>query len=210
MIELKLQELERQMSTCKACDLCKGRKNVVFGEGSASPKVLLIGEAPGEDEDTNGKPFIGLAGQKLTKILSFVGVSRSDVYITNAVLCRPPSNRVPRREELDACKWRLDLQIALLKPEVLVALGRTAYEQLNNGPLKGALHQVFPKNPTKDGGDWRTYVVGDLNTKVMVTYHPSYILRSPEMGYKQVLPHWQMLKTWLEHMKKTVGSSGAE
>jgi DNA polymerase len=190
MIELKLQELERQMSTCKACDLCKGRNTVVFGEGSASPKVLLIGEAPGEDEDTNGKPFIGPAGQKLTKILTYAGMSRGDVYITNAVLCRPPNNRVPRQEELEACRWRLDLQIQLLKPKVIVVLGKTALQQLNGSAVKGNLNSHF--------GDWKTYKSGDHEAKVMVTYHPSYHLRSPEHAYKVSLPHWTRLKEWLQ------------
>jgi DNA polymerase len=159
---------------------------------------MLIGEGPGETEDETGKPFVGQAGDKLTKILAFVGLTRESVYITNAVLCRPPSNRVPRREEMDACKWRLDLQISLLKPEIVVALGRTAFEQLKGAPLKGALHQVFPKNPTKDGGDWRIYQVGEHSTKVLCTYHPSYHLRSPDKAYRETLPHWQMLKRWLD------------
>ena len=199
----QISELEKQMSTCQSCDLFRGRKQVVFGSGKKyKPKIMIIGEAPGQEEDEQGVPFIGKAGQKLDSILKYVGVSREDVYITNAVLCRPPSNRPPRREELDSCKWRLDLQIKLLQPKILIVLGRTAYEQLNGGPLKGALSQVFPKNPDQPGGSWRTYTVGDLSTKVMVSYHPSYILRSPESGYKQTLPHWRMIKTWLEQNKK--------
>ena len=190
MIELKLQELSRQMSACQACDLCKTRKTVVFGEGSVMPRVMLIGEGPGETEDETGKPFVGQAGDKLTKILGYVGLSRSDVYITNAVLCRPPNNRVPRQEELEACRWRLDLQIQLLKPRVIVALGKTALQQLNGSPVKGNLNTHF--------GAWKTYKSGDHEARVMVTYHPSYHLRSPEHAYKVSLPHWTNLKEWLQ------------
>jgi DNA polymerase len=188
-----IQELEKQMSVCQACDLHKCRKTVVFGEGSTSPKVMLVGEAPGEDEDTSGKPFVGLAGQKLTKILAFVELTRESTYITNAVLCRPPNNRVPRQEELEACRWRLDLQIQLLKPKVIVVLGKTALQQLNGSAVKGNLNSHF--------GDWKTYKSGEHEAKVMVTYHPSYHLRSPEHAYKVSLPHWTRLKTWLQNEK---------
>lgn len=189
MIELKLQELEKQMHACKACDLCKARNTVVFGEGSVTPKVMLIGEGPGEDEDTSGKPFVGMAGQKLTKILEYVGLSRSEVYITNAVLCRPPNNRPPRQEELEACHWRLDLQIQLLKPQLIIVLGKTALQQLTGSPVKGNLNAHF--------GPWKTYKCGEHEAKVMVTYHPSYHLRSPDHAYKVTLPHWTEVKKWL-------------
>lgn len=186
----KLKELERQMSTCKACDLCKGRTTVVFGEGSHKPRIMLLGEAPGEEEDKTGRPFVGAAGQKLDKILSFAGVSRSDVYITNTILCRPPNNRVPRQEELEACRWRLDLQIQLLKPKLIVALGKTALQQLTGAPIKGNLNAHF--------GDWKTYKSGTHECKVVVTYHPSYHLRSPDHAYKVTLPHWTKVKEWLQ------------
>jgi len=197
-----LTELRLQMQDCGSCDLCRERTQVVFGEGSTEPLIMIIGEAPGKEEDIQGVPFIGEAGNKLDDILSFVGLGRDDIYITNAVLCRPPSNRNPRHEELQACKWRLDLQIQLLKPQILIALGRIAVEQLQGSRVKGALSQFFPKNPTKHGGDWRTYQVGQHSTKVLCTYHPSYLLRSPERGYKIVLPHWRMVKKWVDQKKQ--------
>jgi len=190
---IKLEKLQEVMSTCKACDLCKTRKTVVFGEGSYTPRLMLLGEAPGEQEDENGRPFVGAAGQKLDKILAFIGVSRSDVYITNAILCKPPNNRVPRQEELEACRWRLDLQIQLLKPKLIVALGKTALQQLSGATTKGNLNTHF--------GAWKTYKSGDHEAKVMVTYHPSYHLRSPEHAYKVSLPHWTKLKDWIKNEK---------
>lgn len=198
----QLDALQEQMSACGSCDLCKTRTKVVFGSGSHEPLILIVGEAPGEEEDLEGVPFIGKAGQKLDSILSYLDIARQDVYITNTVLCRPPSNRVPRKEEMDACKWRLDLQIKLLRPEITVLLGRTAYESISGKPLKGAFNQVFPKNTTKDGGEWLTYQVGEHRTKILCTYHPSYHLRSPEKAYRETLPHWKMLKQWVDQKKQ--------
>lgn len=191
------------MSSCTACDLHTSRTNVVFGEGSNNPRILIIGEAPGEEEDLSGKPFVGPAGQKLNRILDYVGVTRDEIYITNSVLCRPPNNRNPLQNELQACKSRLNEQIQTLKPELIIALGKIAVQQLLGKPFKGPLSQFFPKDPDKIGGDWLTYIVKDLNIKTMITYHPSYILRSPQKGYQQVLPHWNMVKKWVEQEKKT-------
>jgi len=195
-MNVQLEALKEQMSSCGSCDLCKTRTKVVFGEGSHEPKIMIVGEAPGEEEDANGVPFIGKAGQKLDSILNYVGVKREEVYITNTVLCRPPNNRTPRKEETDACKWRLDLQIKLLKPKLIILLGRTALEQFCGQPIKGALSQFFfDKNGKKDG--WLHYVVSGHESKVLVTYHPSYHLRSPEKAYRETLPHWTKVKQWI-------------
>jgi len=198
-----LVELERQMSACGSCDLCRDRTNVVFGTGTTSPLVMVIGEAPGEQEDIEGAPFVGAAGEKLTKMLAYAGMSRSDVYITNAVLCRPPKNRNPRGEELEACKWRLDLQIQLLKPKLIILLGRIATQQMQDSPIKGALKQFFPENITQKDG-WLRYQVGDHVAKVIVSYHPSYHLRSPERAYQTTLPHWTKIKKWIADERQTV------
>jgi DNA polymerase len=198
----QLDALREQMSVCGSCDLCKTRTKVVFGNGSHEPLILIVGEAPGEDEDLTGVPFIGKAGQKLDSILTYVGVSRQDIYITNSVLCRPPNNRTPRKEEMDACKWRLDLQIKLLRPKLIILLGRTALEQFRGEPIKGALNQFFfDKVSNKDG--WLNYTVDGHESKVLVTYHPSYHLRSPEKAYRETLPHWQKIKKWVESNRRT-------
>ncbi len=194
-----LDELRLQMQDCGSCDLHCDRTQVVFGEGSNTPLMMIVGEAPGEDEDIQGVPFIGKAGQKLDSMLSYVGVTRDDIYITNAVLCRPPNNRNPRGEELDACRWRLDLQIQLLKPKLIILLGKIAMQQMKGQPIKGALTQFFSKKES----DWLTYQVGGHEAKVLTTYHPSYHLRSPERAYRMTLPHWTQIKRWVERERQT-------
>lgn len=190
-----LDVLREQMSTCGSCDLCHGRTQVVFGAGNTKPQVLIIGEAPGEEEDKQGVPFVGKAGQKLDSMLKYAGLTREEVYITNAVLCRPPNNRNPRGEELAACRWRLDLQIKLLKPQLIILLGRIAMQQISGEPLKGSLSQFFPENIK---GEWLNYAFDGHTSKVLVTYHPSYHLRSPERAYRVALPHWTQVKRWVE------------
>ena len=187
-MKTQLEDLKERMLTCASCDLCNTRTQVVFGEGNTSPLIMLLGEAPGESEDLDGKPFVGAAGKKLDDIMKYIGVSRKDVYITNAVLCRPPNNRVPRREELESCRWRLNLQIKLLKPKLIICLGKTAFEQLRGSPLVGALNKNF--------GTWLNYTVDGHTAKVAVMYHPSFHLRSPEKAYKETLPHWTKIKEW--------------
>jgi len=197
MIDFKLLnqigELKKQMADCQSCDLFRCRKQVVFGSGlEHKPKIVIVGEAPGEEEDEQGVPFIGKAGQKLDSILNYVGITRDNVYITNSVLCRPPNNRTPTGNELAACKWRLDLQIKILQPRLIIALGRSATEQVLGIPIKGALSQYFPEN-IKDG--WLKH---NNTTKVIVSYHPSYHLRSPDRAYKITLPHWTLVKSWIK------------
>jgi DNA polymerase len=162
---------------------------------------MIIGEAPGEQEDETGVPFCGAAGEKLNKILDYVGITRDEIFITNTVLCRPPNNRNPRQEEMSECKWRLDLQIQILRPRLVIALGRMAMQSLRGEAFKGALSQFFPNSPRvlekhKDG--WLRYTTGDHEALVMSSYHPSYLLRSPKAGYKAVLPHWMKVKQWVE------------
>lgn len=199
----QLEALKEQMSTCGSCDLCHGRTQVVFGEGHNSPLIMIIGEAPGEQEDKLGVPFIGPAGDKLNSILKYLELERKDIYITNSVLCRPPGNRNPTQTELEACHWRLDLQIQLLKPKLVVLLGKIALQQLTGKPVKGALNQYF-YDKLKDHDDgFLTYKVGDHETKVIVSYHPSYHLRSPEIAYRATLPHWQKIKKWIDDNKNT-------
>jgi len=198
---MNLAPLQEQMLLCEACDLCKTRTKVVFGEGSTAPLLMIVGEAPGKDEDEAGTPFLGPAGAKLDKILAFVGVERQDVYITNAVLCRPPNGRHPRPEEIEACKWRLDLQIQALRPQLVVALGKVATQSLNGKPVKGALSQYFfdskvVREKYTDG--WIKYQCGGHVAKVLISYHPSYLLRSPIKGYRTVLPHWKKVKAFVE------------
>ena len=117
-------DLVQKITTCTLCNLCNSRTNAVPGEGSMSPSVMFIGEGPGYHEDQQGRPFVGPAGQFLNQLLGSVGMSREDVYITNMIKCRPPNNRDPLPVEMEACRPYLDKQIKLLKPKVIVTLGR--------------------------------------------------------------------------------------
>lgn len=159
-----LEHLRLHMDQCTACGLGGSRQSVVFGEGSPESGLMLVGEGPGADEDQQGRPFVGAAGQLLDKILSAAGIDRSKVYITNVIKCRPPQNRVPQIEEVLSCQSCLEAQIVLLQPKVIVTLGNT--------PTKWFLHSS--SGITKLRGRWFKWRGIDL----MPLFHPSYLLRS--------------------------------
>lgn len=121
-----LAEIREEVSTCKACSLCEGRTNVVFGEGNPHARVMIIGEAPGKNEDLQGKPFVGAAGKFLDELLEVAGLKREDVFIANVLKCRPPSNRNPKPEEIEACATFLRQQTQTISPDVVVTLGNFA------------------------------------------------------------------------------------
>ncbi len=121
-----LAEIREEVSTCKACSLCEGRTNVVFGEGNPHARVMIIGEAPGKNEDLQGKPFVGVAGKFLDELLEVAGLKREDVFIANVLKCRPPSNRNPKPEEIEACATFLRQQTQTISPDVIVTLGNFA------------------------------------------------------------------------------------
>jgi len=161
-----LEEIAGQIRTCSACPLSGSRKNTVPGEGNANhPDIMFVGEGPGAEEDTQGRPFVGAAGQLLDKMINAMGYKREEVFIANIVKCRPPGNRIPLPEEMNACIPYLKAQIALIRPKLIVALGKTAVEGLLNKPVA----------ITKFRGTWCTYEGIDL----MPTYHPAFLLRSP-------------------------------
>ena len=162
-----LDDLKTKASDCRKCQLFKERTKVVFGSGSHDASVLFVGEAPGREEDLNGEPFIGRAGKLLTEILFSVKLSRRDVYITNTVKCRPPENRNPDDDEINACSTYLDQQINLISPSVIVLLGKIAAEALMStsepmSSLRGKVH-----------------LYKDTQIPMLVFYHPAYLLRSP-------------------------------
>ena len=174
-----LSHINKKISECKRCGLCAGRRNVVPGMGVENPFVLVIGEGPGEEEDKQGKPFVGPAGQLLDKMLGAIGLSRDkNCYIANIVKCRPPMNRNPLPEEADACRPFLDAQIAALKPKAILCAGSVAVKNLfhtNDGVMK--LHgQVLDFN----------------GIPVVTTWHPSALLRAPE----NKRPAWEDLKVF--------------
>ena len=160
-----LGKLEKTVSKCRKCGLAKTRTRTVFGAGSTRPPVLFIGEAPGAEEDRQGLPFVGRAGQLLTKMLDAVGFNRGDVYITNVLKCRPPGNRDPQPDEVDCCEPYLLDQLSLLKPHLICALGRHAAQTLLKtdtgiNRLRGSFHDYH-------------------GIKILPTFHPAYLLRNP-------------------------------
>ena len=171
-------ELRQRALACVKCEhLASSRKNVVFGVGSIDAQLMFVGEAPGADEDEQGEPFVGKAGQLLTKIINTMGLARESVYIANILKCRPDTpgqsagNRKPTPEEMQTCIPYLHEQIDLIRPRVLVALGATAVE--------GLLGKTI--GITKLRGNWRTY----RGTPLMPTYHPAYLLRNQAMSEKR-------------------------
>lgn len=185
-----LDSLNQMICTCQKCPLGQSRTKFVFGVGDHNADIVVIGEAPGADEDASGEPFIGLAGQLLTKILAAINLQRSDVFICNILKCRPPGNRTPERFEVEQCEPYLIKQLELVKPKFILALGLTAANTLLNrkakmGELRGTVHDYH-------------------GIKVIVTYHPAALLRNQQ--WKR--PTWedvQMLRRLYDEEMK--GSS---
>lgn len=164
--ESSLKDLRKEIGDCRKCRLSNGRKNIVFGEGNQNAKIMFIGEGPGREEDIQARPFVGDAGKLLTSLISKMGFKREDVYIGNVVKCRPPSNRDPEEDEMAACSPFLEKQIEIIKPEVIIALGRISSHFLTRskipiGKLRGRFY------------DYK-------GIPVMPTFHPAYLLRNPK------------------------------
>jgi DNA polymerase len=165
-----LAELEALVAKFEGCPLKRTAKSLCFARGRAGARLMLIGEAPGRDEDLQGKPFVGRAGQLLDRILEAIGLSDNDVYITNTVYWRPPGNRTPTPEEVEACAPFLARQIELNAPDVLVLLGNAAAKSLL-GVSEGIMRLR---------GKWLTYASGGRDIATLATLHPAYLLRNPE------------------------------
>ena len=162
----ELAALAKEAAQCRACRLCEKRRKVVFGSGDPNADLMFIGEGPGAEEDARGLPFVGPAGELLTKIIEAMEMRRDDVYIANTVKCRPPRNRDPEPDEVSACRHFLDRQIELVTPRVIVALGRVA----------GQLLLGTEDSLSRMRGRW--YEVAGVPTRV--TYHPAALLRNPQ------------------------------
>ncbi|NIQ03491.1 MAG: uracil-DNA glycosylase [Nitrospinaceae bacterium] len=162
----RLSEIRQEMGDCQRCKLCEGRKNIVFGSGNPNADLVFVGEGPGADEDEQGLPFVGRAGKKLTEIIEkgMLLDREKDTYICNIVKCRPPGNRDPEREEVDACEPFLIKQLKAIQPKVIVALGKPAASTL--------LGRSVPI--TKERGTWHEFE----GMRLMLTYHPAYLLRA--------------------------------
>lgn len=179
-----LQIVRDDLGDCTRCGLSSSRKNIVFGVGNPNAELVFVGEAPGADEDAQGEPFVGAAGQLLTKMIDAMGFSRESVYICNVVKCRPPGNRNPEPDEVASCEPFLKMQLQVLRPRVIVALGKFAAHCLlqTDTPI------------TRLRGNWGTYE----GVATMPTLHPAYLLRNPD-AKRDV---WQDLKAVLAALKQ--------
>ena len=161
-----LQRVRDELGDCRRCGLCQQRRSLVFGVGNPDADLVVVGEAPGEQEDRQGEPFVGPSGQMLDKMLLHVlGMERSEVYILNVVKCRPPKNRNPLPEEVEACRPFLESQLQAIQPKLMLVLGGVAFK---------ALFQT-PQGITRARGTWRTYA----GIPALPTFHPAYLLRNP-------------------------------
>lgn len=170
------EELEESIKNCEKCKLCKERTNIVFGIGNKNADIMFIGEGPGADEDKQGIPFVGKAGQLMDKALQGLGINRDELYIANIVKCRPPQNRVPEKDEATACMNYLRNQVILVKPKIIVLLGSTALKN-----ILGENHSI-----TMERGKW----IEHKGIKYMPTWHPAALLRDET----KKIQFWQDLK----------------
>lgn len=168
-----LAELKARCDACTGCELCQTRTKVVFGRGSENAKLLFVGEAPGENEDKTGLPFVGAAGKLLDRYLAYAEIGEEDYYIANILKCRPPHNRDPLPREEDACMPYLREQLSILRPRIIVCLGRIS-----------AMRIIDPEfRITKQHGTW--FENGDV--KIMAVYHPAALLRDPRKKEEMLL-----------------------
>lgn len=165
--ELTWEKLENCVKNCKACSLHEGRTQTVFGVGNQQADLVFVGEAPGANEDRLGEPFVGRAGQLLDAMMAGIGLSRQNVYIANVLKCRPPNNRDPSPEEVAQCTPFLQQQLSLLKPKLIVALGRIS------------AHYLLKTNISLTKLRSQVHTFGETNIPLIVTFHPAYLLRSP-------------------------------
>jgi uracil-DNA glycosylase family 4 len=183
-----LQDLLKKILVCEKCPLARSRTLAVPGEGSATADLMFVGEGPGRDEDIQGRPFVGDAGQLLTKIIQAMGLSREDVYITNIVKCRPPGNRNPHLDEISSCTPYLRQQLELIKPRIIVSLG--------NVPTKHLLETSSGISALR--GQFHTY--GDI--QIMPTFHPSFLVRNEH--------NRELRRNVWEDMKKVMAALGGK
>jgi uracil-DNA glycosylase len=177
-----LKLIREDIGECTRCRLHRGRTNLVFGVGNVNADLMFVGEGPGADEDAQGEPFVGRAGQLLNNMIAAMGIKREDVYIANVVKCRPPSNRTPEKDECDVCSPFLMRQIDVIKPKVIVALGAVAAKNL----------LAVNDSMANLRGRWYDF----RDSKLLVTYHPAYLLRDPRQK-KEAWKDLQMVMKFL-------------
>jgi DNA polymerase len=185
--DASLEAIREDIGDCRRCKLHEHRRTIVFGEGNPRANLVFVGEGPGAEEDATGRPFVGRAGQLLDKIIAAIGMKREEVYIANIVKCRPPLNRTPERDEVDTCEQFLYRQLAFIRPQVIVALGSPAFQCL-----------LRTREPiTRARGEWRDW----NGIKVMPTFHPAFLLRSPDKK-REV---WDDMKKVRDYLNRKAG-----
>jgi DNA polymerase len=187
-----LKLIREDIGDCTRCRLHKGRTNLVFGVGNVNADLMFVGEGPGADEDAQGEPFVGRAGQLLNNMISAMGIKRQDVYIANVVKCRPPQNRTPEKDECDTCAPFLMRQIDIIQPRVIVALGAVAAKNL----------LAVNDSMSNLRGRWYDF----RNSKLLVTYHPAYLLRDP----RQKKEAWKDLQMVMKYLGLNPPAKGTE
>ena len=198
-----LQIIREDLGDCTRCRLHKqGRKQIVFGVGNPKTELMFIGEAPGADEDQQGEPFVGRAGQLLNNMIKAMGISRERVYIANIIKCRPPNNRTPERDECETCSPFLMRQIVAMKPKVIVALGAVAAKTLlavsdSMANLRGRWYDFRPSGVRSNDPEW-------VSAKLAVTYHPAFLLRDP----RQKKEAWKDLQMVMRELGLPVPAKG--
>ena len=188
--KIELDKIAVEVDACRKCELGSQRMHSVPGQGNPKARIMFIGEGPGADEDAQGLPFVGRAGQLLNKMITAMGLKREDVYIANILKCRPPENRDPKPDEIINCLPYLQRQIEIIQPDIIVALGAHAARTLleNNksiGDLRGHIHEYYPG-------------LGKPMIKLLATYHPAYLLRS--YTHENRLRVWEDMKTVLAEL----------
>ncbi len=194
----ELQKINEEIKNCRRCSLWITRKNAVPGEGSPDAEIMFIGEAPGATEDETGRPFVGVAGSLLRRILRELGLNENKIYITNVIKCRPPNNRTPRREEIEACSPYLEKQIQLIKPRLIVALGNVAAQWIHE---KAGVKWV---SMSHEHGKVKELNIQGQKITVISTYHPSAAVRGtidPEIIKKDL----EKIFSVTNHEKRTSG-----
>jgi DNA polymerase len=200
-----LQLIREDIGDCTRCRLAKqGRKQIVFGVGNPKADLMFIGEAPGADEDQQGEPFVGRAGQLLTNMIKAMGIEREQVYIANIIKCRPPNNRTPERDECETCSPFLMRQVATIKPKVIVALGAVAAKTLlaindSMANLRGRWYEFKPTGVRSNDPSW-------TGAKLAVTYHPAFLLRDP----RQKKEAWKDLQMVMKELGLKAPAKAAE
>lgn len=182
---MTLDELQKECENCKKCELCQSRTNLVFGMGNKNADIMLIGEAPGQNEDLQGKPFVGRSGQLLDKFLESIGLSRDDIYIANMLKCRPPENRDPKPSEQELCIDWLREQFKIINPKIIVCVGRISAQRLIDKNFR----------VTKEHGIF----FEKKGVLFMGTYHPAAILRNPN-NKPYALEDWQKVRDKIDEL----------